>query len=141
MRSRLLKTVVTGGMIFSSKCTKKHLEAGLRPRPLGDLKRSPRLPSRNKGVLLLRGGQGSETEGNGKEEGEGKAGRGSEGKRGEKRRWEERKGRKGLFPLFLFYESTTGMVPIMGPIQTLCARALTELATPLHFEVFNAIQV
>jgi len=25
--------------------------------------------------------------------------------------------------LFLFYESTTGMVPIMGPKQTLCTRA------------------
>ena len=40
-------------------------------------------------------------------------------------------GRKGAFPVFLFYKSTTGMVPIMGPIQTLCTRALTELATPL----------
>ena len=45
--------MVTGGMIFSSKCTKKRLAAGLRSDPLGELKRSPRLPSLNKGVLLL----------------------------------------------------------------------------------------
>ena len=38
--------------------------------------------------------------------------------------------------MFLFYESTTGMVPIMGPIQTLCTRALTELATPLTYAQF-----
>ena len=31
--------------------------------------------------------------------------------------------------MFLFYESTTGMVPIMGPMQTLCTRALTDYAT------------
>ena len=54
-------------MIFSSKCTKKRLAAGLRPDPLGELKRSPRPPSRNKGVLLLREGEGRE--GNGKGEG------------------------------------------------------------------------
>jgi len=30
------------------------LAAGLHPNPLGELKRSPRLPSRNKGVILLR---------------------------------------------------------------------------------------
>ena len=28
------------------------------------------------------------------------------------------------------------MVPIMGPIQTLCTRALTELATPLTYAQF-----
>jgi len=44
------------------------LAAGLRPDPLGDLKCSPRLPSRNsRGCLLLRGrkekGMGKEKEG------------------------------------------------------------------------------
>ena len=41
--------MVTGGMIFSSKYTKKRLVAGLCPDPLGELKRSPRPPSCNKG--------------------------------------------------------------------------------------------
>jgi len=36
------------------------LAAGLRPDPLGELKRSPRPPSRNKGGLLLRAGKGRE---------------------------------------------------------------------------------
>ena len=57
-----------------------------------------------------------------------------EGKRREKGggSWEGRgeEGRKGPFPLFLFYESTTGMVLILGAIQALCTRALT-IATPL----------
>ena len=35
--------------IFSSKGTRKRLAAGLRPEPLGELKRSPRPPSREKG--------------------------------------------------------------------------------------------
>ena len=40
------------------KFTKYRLAAGLRPDLLGELKRSPRHPSRNKGgVLLLRGGK------------------------------------------------------------------------------------
>ena len=43
----------------------------LRPDPLGELKRSPRTPSRNKGGLLLRGGEGKG--------GEGREGRGREG--------------------------------------------------------------
>ena len=50
-----------------------------------------------------------------------------EGKRAEKgggREGRGGEGRKGPFPLFLFYKSTTGMVPIMGPKQTLCTRAL-----------------
>ena len=102
--------MVTGGTIFSSKCTKKRLAAGLRPDPLGELKRSPRPLSRNKGVLLLRTGEGS-----GRERGvrerrkirkgrERREGNGNMGKKGGGR---EEEGRKGAFTLFLFYESTT----------------------------------
>ena len=50
--------MVTGGMIFSSKCTKKHLAAGLRRDPLGELKRSPDPLAAIRGVLLLKEGRG-----------------------------------------------------------------------------------
>jgi len=40
---KLLKTI-TICAIFSLKFTKNRLAAGLRPDPLGELKRSPRLP-------------------------------------------------------------------------------------------------
>ena len=53
----------TRGEIFSLKFTKKRLVAGLRPDPLGELKRSPRPLSRNKGDLLLREGKGGEERG------------------------------------------------------------------------------
>ena len=49
------------------------LAAGLRPDPLGELKRSPRPPSRNKGCLLLREGRDGEREGR---PGEGRGGDG-----------------------------------------------------------------
>jgi len=42
------------------------LAAGLCPDLLGELKCSPRLPSRNKGGLLLRGGEGRGREGEGR---------------------------------------------------------------------------
>jgi len=38
---KLLKTVATRCAIFSLKFTKNRLAAGLRPDPLGELKRSP----------------------------------------------------------------------------------------------------
>ena len=38
---KLLKFVATRGKIFSLKFTKYRLAAGLRPEPLGELKRSP----------------------------------------------------------------------------------------------------
>jgi len=63
------------------------LAAGLRLDPLGELKRSPRPPSRNKGGLLLRGGEGRVRRG-GEEEGRGKRkGRGNllKGVRGDRR--------------------------------------------------------
>jgi len=67
------------------------LAAGLRPDPLGELKRSPRPTSRNKGGLLLREGEGRGGKGKG---GEG-MGTGGEGKgKGEDREGErEEKGR------------------------------------------------
>ena len=75
---KLLKIVPTRGEIFSLKFTKYRLAAGLRPDPLGELKRSPRPPSRNKGGLLLRGGEGKEGKGKGREGREKKGGRGRE---------------------------------------------------------------
>ena len=53
-------TIATTGAIFSLQFTKNRLAAGLRPDPLGELKRSPRPPSRKTGGLLLRGGEGKE---------------------------------------------------------------------------------
>ena len=41
---KFLKIVATRGEIFSLKFTKYRLAAGLRPDPLGELKRSPRPP-------------------------------------------------------------------------------------------------
>ena len=55
---KLLKIVATRGEIFSLKFTEYRLAAGLRPDSLGELKRSPMPPSRNKGTLLLKGGKG-----------------------------------------------------------------------------------
>ena len=52
---KLLKIVATRGEIFSLKFTKYRLAAGLRPDPLGELKRSPRSPSSascNKGAYF-----------------------------------------------------------------------------------------
>jgi len=60
------------------------LAAGLRLDLLGELKRSPRSPSRNNGDLLLRAREGTGGEGRG---GEGKGGEG-EGREKDKRRWE-----------------------------------------------------
>jgi len=48
------------------------LVAGLRPDPLGELERSLRPLSRNRGGVLLLRGRERETEGKGKGEGEGR---------------------------------------------------------------------
>jgi len=78
----VLKIVATRGEIFNLKFTKYRLAAGLRPDPLGELKRSPRPPSRNKGALLLRGREGKGGEGGRRREGEREEGEGrGEGKR------------------------------------------------------------
>jgi len=55
------------------------LAAGLRPDPLGELKRSTRPPNRNKGGLLLRGGGRRGRQGRGGGRGMGGEG-GGEGK-------------------------------------------------------------
>ena len=55
------KTVVTRCLDFSSKRPKMRLAAGLCPDPLGELKHSPRPPSRKRGPTSKgRGGMGGE---------------------------------------------------------------------------------
>jgi len=49
---KLMKIVATRGEIFILKFTKYRLAAGLRPNTLGELKRFPRPPSRNKGAYF-----------------------------------------------------------------------------------------
>jgi len=69
--------VITRSVLFSVKCTRKRLAARLRPDPLGELKRSPRLPS----LIRRFGPPGREGMGrDGKGENEGERGRGVEGK-------------------------------------------------------------
>jgi len=46
---KVIKTVATRCLDFSSKHPKLRLAAGLRQDPLGELKRSPRPPSRKRG--------------------------------------------------------------------------------------------
>ena len=82
---KLLKTVATTGTIFSLQFTKSRLAAGLCPDPMGELKRSLRPSSRNRG-LPLRG-----REGNGGMRGERRTQEGT----GKERREGERKGREG----------------------------------------------
>ena len=73
------------------------LAAGFRPDPLGELKRSPRPPSPNKGGLLLRGGEGRG--GKGRREGEeGSEGRGVERERGWEGEGGERERGRDLAP-------------------------------------------
>jgi len=71
---KLLKIVATRGEIFSLKFTKYRLAAGLRPDPLGELKRSPRPHSRNTSKGRAKGGgrEGREGKGGGEGRGEGK---------------------------------------------------------------------
>ena len=57
---KLLKTIATICAIFSLKFTKNRLAAGLRPDPLGELKRSPRPLSR--GGEWERRGEGEKKE-------------------------------------------------------------------------------
>jgi len=70
---KFLKIVATRGEICSLKFTKYRLAAGRAlPGPAGGAKALPRPPSRNKGGLLLRGGEGT----GGGREGRGKGGEG-----------------------------------------------------------------
>ena len=75
--------VITGSVLFSLKCTKKRLAAGLCPDPLGELERSHRPPSRIRGWAPRKGGEGREWRAKEK----GKEERGGEGK-----------GKKSSFP-------------------------------------------
>ena len=72
---KLLKIVATRGEIFSRKFTKYRLAAGLRPDPLGELKRSPDHLAAIRGPTSKgrgrRGGEGKGGEGEGEWEGEG----------------------------------------------------------------------
>ena len=49
---KFVNFVATRSKIFSLKFTKYRLAVGLRPDPLGELKRYPRPPSRNKGAYF-----------------------------------------------------------------------------------------
>ena len=60
MRYTSFIIMITRNVLFSLKCTRKRLAAGLRPDPLGELKRSPRPPSHITG-LGPQGGRGIET--------------------------------------------------------------------------------
>ena len=110
---KVIKTVATRCLDFSSKRPKMRLVAGLRPDPLGELKRSPR-PLAAKGGLLLREwdgrerGKGGERRGRkgrggkggveGRERGKGGEGRGGDGKEREKEGALLISGQRGLFP-------------------------------------------
>ena len=65
--------MIKRSVLFSLKCTRNRLAAGLRPDPLGELKRSPRPPSRIRGLGPPAGREGKEGRGGerkgGKEEG------------------------------------------------------------------------
>ena len=85
---KFLKIVATRGEIFSLKFTKYRLAAGLRPDPLGELKRSP------DPLAAIRGptSKGRGREGTGRE-GRGRGGDGREGGREG-----EGQGREGIGP-------------------------------------------
>ena len=70
---KVIKTVATRCLDFSSKRPKMRLTAGLCPDLLGELKRSPRPPSRKKGPTST---------GRGRERREGMAGREGRGRKG-----------------------------------------------------------
>ena len=102
--------MITRSVLFSLKCTRNRLAAGLCPDPLGEIERSPRPHSRNRGLGPRKGGEGREWEGRDRKGGNWKdgmgIGRGKErerkggGKKGgeEKGRGGERKGRKSSSP-------------------------------------------
>ena len=92
---KVIETVATRCLNFSSERLKMRLAAGLRPDPLGELKRSPRTPSRKRGPTSKgRGREGRKGErreggggGKGKVKGVERGGKGRdsrEGKEGEK---------------------------------------------------------
>ena len=58
MRDTSSIIVITRSVLFSLKCTRNRLAAGLRPDPLGELKHSPRPTSRIRGWDGTPGGVG-----------------------------------------------------------------------------------
>ena len=68
---KVIETVATRCLDYSSEHPKMRLAAGLRPDPLGELKRSPRPPSRKRGSTSKGRGRG----GKGGREGMGREGR------------------------------------------------------------------
>ena len=102
---KLLKTNSTGCAIFSLTFTKNRLAAGLRPDPLGELKRSPDPLAAIWGPILLREREGREDGRDGRNwkgmEREGWE-RGGEGKGGEEGRGggkeKKKEGRGGSMP-------------------------------------------
>ena len=94
-------------VLFSLKCTRNRLAAGLRPDPVGELKRSSRPPSRIRGLgppgREGKGGNGKGGNGkggNGKGENEGKRGEGKEGRGRKERKGRKEKGRKSSSPQY-----------------------------------------
>jgi len=82
--------VITRSVLFSLKCSRNRLAAGLRLDPLGELERSPRPPSRIRGLRP----PGREMKGgNGREGKEGEEGREWKGERGRERKGKEERGR------------------------------------------------
>jgi len=79
--------VITRSVLFSLKCTRKHLVAGLRPDSLGELKRSPE-------PLTVLGGWAPRKGGNGKG-GNGMGWYGMKGKGGGEGKGREGKGKEG----------------------------------------------
>ena len=69
--------MIIKSVLFSLECTRKRLATGLRPDPLGEIKRSPR-------PLAVLGGwgpqEGSGRKGMGRERMKGRGGKGREGK-------------------------------------------------------------
>jgi len=68
---KVIKTVATRCLDFSTKHPKMRLAAGLCPDPLGELKRSPRPPSRKRGPTSKGRGKGGKG-GRGWQRGEGR---------------------------------------------------------------------
>jgi len=96
------------------------LAAGLRPDPLGELKRSPRPPSHNKGGLLLREGEGRGGKGKG---GNGER-RGGEGKgTGEKEGEREGKEGEGRLASHTIFRPCQTLIPYAEPLQLLLTNA------------------
>ena len=86
---KIIKTVATRSLYFSSKRPKMRLAAGLRPDPVGELKRCPRPPNRKKEpTSKVRGRKGERS----REGGGWKGGQGREDREGEGRGEEGREG-------------------------------------------------